>query len=307
MRITVVYTGFSPVRPMNPALLAENLAVKGQGKSAAEVLDTGQTLALEEQRLSAEDFQILSKGTGWHPKVITKLLAIGRDKRLVPLQKQLPSTYSAIYPFTTLSDAELNLAVSEGICRPDSASREILDWIKVKRLDGMDLPESIGFVGTSIEPLTKERKAALLGALQQTALTFGINLVEGAVSVNTRKATKASREAVGERLYQQLLKELNPVFAIVSDEIRKEFELNVIDDLAAGEIRTLTGVLIRLSGSSEGMWEKYGAMYCYKIAIEYNKTESRSLRFNYRKRLLEVKNKHSHLNELVADLLNQMN
>ena len=212
---------------MKPALLAENLAAKGQGKSAAEVLDTGQTLALEEQRLSVEDFQILSKGTGWHPKVITKLLAIGRDKRLVPLQKQLPSTYSAIYPFTTLSDAELNLAVSEGICRPDSASREILDWIKVKRLDGMDLPESIGFVGTSIEPLTKERKAALLGALQQTALTFGINLVEGAVSVTTRKATKASREAVGERLYQQLLKELNPVFAIVSDEIRKEFELNV--------------------------------------------------------------------------------
>ena len=225
----------------------------------------------------------------------------------MPLQKQLPSTYSAIYPFTTLSDAELNLAVSEGICRPDSASREILDWIKVKRLDGMDLPESIGFVGTSIEPLTKERKAALLGALQQTALTFGINLVEGAVSVTTRKATKASREAVGERLYQQLLKELNPVFAIVSDEIRKEFELNVIDDLAAGEIRTLTGVLIRLSGSSEGMWEKHGAIYCYKIAIEYNKTESRALRFNYRKRLLEVKNKHSHLNELVADLLNQMN
>jgi len=292
---------------MNPALLAENLAVKGQGKTAQEVLDTGQILVLMEKDLLPEEFQIFCKGTGWHPKVITKLLAIGRDKRLLPLLTQLPSTYSAIYPFTTLSDAELNLAVSEGICRPDSASREILDWIKVKRLDGMDLPESIGFVGTSIEPLTKERKAALLGALQQTALTFGINLVEGAVSVTTRKATKASREAVGERLYQQLLKELNPVFAIVSDEIRKEFDLNVIDDLAAGEIRTLTGVLIRLSGSSEGMWERHGAIYCYKIAIEYNKTESRALRFNYRKRLLEVKNKHSHLNELVADLLNQMN
>jgi hypothetical protein len=39
------------------------------------------------------------------------------------------------------------------------------------------------------------------------------------------------------------------------------------------------------------------------VALEFNRTESRAQRFNYRKRLLEVKGKHQHLAELVDDLL----
>ena len=288
---------------MPPTASAAELAAKGQGKTAQEVLDTGQTLAVMEQRLTPEDFQTLCKGTGWHPKVITKLLVIGRDKRLLPLIPQLPGSYSAIYPLTTLTDAELNLAVSEGTCRPDASSREVLDWIKVKRLEGMDLPETITFSGTSADPLTKERKAALLAALQQAALSFGVTVVEGGSATGTRKATKASRETIAQHLLQQLTADLTPVVEEAPETLLKEFEVTSAENLAAGEIRTLTGVLVRLSGSSEGMWESYGPLYCRKVALEFNRTESRAQRFNYRKRLLEVKGKHQHLAELVDDLL----
>jgi hypothetical protein len=294
---------------MDPAVLAADLAAQGHGKTAYEVLESGQTLALMEQRLSPEDFKTLCKGTGWHPKVISKLLAIGRDKRLVPLLPQLPVSYSAIYPLTTLTDAELNLAVSEGTCRPDASSREILDWIKVKRLEGMDLPETLTFTGTSVDPLTKERKAALLAALQQTALPFGVTVVEGsAKEVGTRKATKASRESIAQQLLHQLIADLTPVVEEAPHTLLQEFEVFSAEDLAEGEIRTLTGVLVRLCGSSQGMWESYGPIYCRKVALEFNRTDSRAQRFNYRKRLLEVKGKHSHLADLVDDLLDsQMN
>ena len=300
--------GFRQCPPMPPAASAAELAARGQGKTAAEVIDTGQTLALMEQQLTPEDFQTLCKGTGWHPKVITKLLVIGRDKRLLPLIPQLPGSYSAIYPLTTLTDAELNLAVSEQICRPDASSREVLDWIKVKRLEGMDLPETLDFVGTSANPLTKERRAALLAALQQAALPFGVTVVEGSTKdVGTRKATKASRETIAQQLLHQLTADLTPVVEQAPQSLLQEFEVTSAEDLGAGEIRTLTGVLVRLSGGTEGMWQTYGNLYCLKVAMEYNRTESRAQRFNYRKRLLEVKGKHQHLTELVDDLLEQMN
>jgi len=292
---------------VDPAALAADLAAKGQGKTAQEVLDTGQTLVLQEVRLTPEDYQTLCKGTGWHPKVVSKLLVIGRDKRLLPLTSQLPGSYSAIYPLTTLTDAELNLAVSEEICRPDASSREVLDWIKVKRLEGMDLPETLTFSGTSADPLTKERKAALLAALQQAALTFGVTVIEGGPTTGTRKATKASRETIAQHLLLQLTADLTPVVAEAPETVLKEFEVTSAAEMATGEIRTLTGVLVRLSGGTEGMWQTYGNLYCRKIAMEYNRTESRAQRFNYRKRLLEVKGKHQHLAELVDDLLEQMN
>ncbi len=293
---------------MDVVLLAAELADQGHGKTAYEVLESGQALTRMEQRLTPEDFQTLCKGTGWHPKVITKLLVIGRDKRLAPLLPQLPGSYSAIYPLTTLTDAELNLAVSEGICRPDASSREVLDWIKVKRMEGMDLPETITFSGTSADPLTKERKAALLAALQQAALPFGVTVVEGGPNPGTRKATKASRETIAQNLLQQLTADLTPVVEEAPQPLLQEFEVSSAEDLAAGEIRTLTGVLVRLCGSSEGMWESYGPLYCRKVAMEFNRTESRAQRFNYRKRLLEVKGKHQHLADLVDDLLeHQMN
>lgn len=292
---------------MDPAALAADLAAKGQGKTAQEVLDTGQTMVLQEVRLTPEDFQTLCKGTGWHPKVVSKLLVIGRDKRLLPLTSQLPGSYSAIYPLTTLTDAELNLAVSEGTCRPDASSREVLDWIKVKRLEGMDLPETLTFSGTSADPLTKERKAALLAALQQAALTFGVTVIEGGPTTGTRKATKASRETIAQHLLLQLTADLTPVVAEAPETVLKEFEVTSAAEMATGEIRTLTGVLVRLCEGTEGMWQTYGNLYCRKIAMEYNRTESRAQRFNYRKRLLEVKGKHDHLADLVGDLLEQMN
>jgi len=294
---------------MDPSALAADLAAQGHGKCAYEVLECGQTIEVMEQRLPPEEFQTLCKGTGWHPKVIVKLLAIGRDKRLVPLLPKLPGSYSAIYPLTTLTDAELNLAVSEQICRSDASSREILDWIKVKRLEGMDLPETLTFTGASPTPLTKERKAALLAALQQAALPFGVTVVEGsAKEVGTRKATTASRETIAQQLLQQLTADLTPVVEESPQSLLEEFEVTSAGVLAAGEIRTLTGVLVRLAGGSEGMWESYGPHYCRKVALEYNRTESRAQRFNYRKRLLEVKGKHQHLADLVDALLeHQMN
>ena len=285
--------------------LAADLALKGYGETAQQVLKTAQVLVQQEHQLLAEDFKAFRDGTNWHPKVFSKLLSIGKDHRLVGMAERLPASYSSIYPLTTLSDAELKAAVSEGIVRPDAASREILDWIKVKRLEGMDLPETITLSATSKAALTQERKAALLAALQQAAEPFGISIEEGNAAGGTRRAAKASRELRSDDLLQRLTHDLEQVVLDAPQALLDEFEVSDAASLADGEIRVLTGVLVRHCGGTAGMWETYGKQYCLKVALEFNKTESRAQRFNYRKRLLEVKEKHQDLSEFIEYLLDQ--
>lgn len=290
---------------MNYLLLAKDLALKGYGDAAQQVLDTAQALVQQEQQLSAEDFKAFRAGTTWHPKVFSKLLSIGRDQRLVEIAERLPASYSSIYPLTTLSDAELKAAVSEGIVRPDAFSREILDWIKVKRLEGMDLPETITLSATGRSALTQECKAALIAALKQAAEPFGISIEEGTTDRGTRRAAKASREVRSDDLLQLLINDLKQVILDAPGVLLKEFEVSDAASLADGEIRVLTGVLVRLCGGSAGMWETYGKQYCLKVALEFNKTESRAQRFNYKRRLLDVKEKHKDLSDFVDYLLDQ--
>ena len=303
--VTVTRPSVNYCSLVNYLLLAEDLAQKGYGDTAQQVLVTAQVLVQQEHQLSAEDFKAFRAGTTWHPKVFSKLLSIGRDQRLVEVAERLPASYSSIYPLTTLSDAELKAAVSEGIVRPDAFSREILDWIKVKRLEGMDLPESITLSATGRAALTQEGKAALIAALKQAAEPFGISIEEGTTDRGTRRAAKASRELRSDDLLQRLSNDLKQVILDAPGVLLKEFEVSDAASLADGEIRVLTGVLVRLCGGSAGMWETYGKQYCLKVALEFNKTESRAQRFNYRKRLLEVKEKHKDLSDFVNYLLDQ--
>ena len=290
---------------MDHLALAADLAQKGYGDTAQEVLMTAQVLVQQEHQLSTEDFRAFRDGTTWHPKVFSKLLGIGKDQRLVGMAERLPASYTSIYPLTTLSDPELKAAASEGIVRPDASSREILDWIKVKRLEGMDLPETITLSATSKAALTQERKAALIAALQQAAEPFGISIEEGATDRGTRRAAKASRELRSDDLLQRLTNDLKQVVLDAPQALLEEFGVSDASSLADGEIRVLTGVLVRVCGGSAGMWETYGKQYCLKVALEFNKTESRAQRFNYRKRLLEVKEKHQDLSEFIEYLVSQ--
>ena len=60
--------------------------------------------------------------------------------------------------------------------------------------------------------------------------------------------------------------------------------------------------LMSIALSRENMMKDFGFLYCTKIVHEYWKTESRSQRYNYKRRLLEVKKKYPKLAEDVDNL-----
>jgi cytoplasmic iron level regulating protein YaaA (DUF328/UPF0246 family) len=69
---------------------------------------------------------------------------------------------------------------------------------------------------------------------------------------------------------------------------------------------TLQGLVATLKAISEdrnAMMQKFGRFYCLKIAQEYWKTDSRSQRYNYKRRLSEVGEKYPHLASYVERLL----
>jgi 2-oxoglutarate dehydrogenase complex dehydrogenase (E1) component-like enzyme len=68
-------------------------------------------------------------------------------------------------------------------------------------------------------------------------------------------------------------------------------------------LRTFTGFLVRHYGSTEGMWEGAGQEYCLKVALEFNRTDSRAQRFNYKKRLEKVQIEHPNCSDAAAKVL----
>ena len=136
---------------------AKDLASRGYGESAASVLNTGKRLAEIQEKISADDFRVFRDQVAWHPKVFSKVLTIGRDKRLDGHIKDLPDSYSAIYAFSLLTDPEFTAAVKEGILNSTASVRFISDWTKTHRLHGNAVVDEISIVLTTKKSLGEEK------------------------------------------------------------------------------------------------------------------------------------------------------
>jgi len=104
-------------------------------------------------------------------------------------------------------------------------------------------------------------------------------------------------------LAQTLNKELKSTWNAASDELKTQFALTSLDDLVQGQLTTFTGFLNRHRKGREAFWTFHAHDYIHKIALEYLKVSSRAQRFNYRRRLKEVAETHTHLAFKVQETL----
>ena len=81
-----------------------------------------------------------------------------------------------------------------------------------------------------------------------------------------------------------------------------QFSVSSGEVLAKGEMRHLTVFLVHGTGSTDAMWQHHGKD-CFLVRLEFNSTTSRAQRFNYKKQLLEVKEKHPELGGTVDQCL----
>ena len=290
---------------MNPIDLHQRLAdLRGYGKTAPEVLGTAALIAAADSSWSHDQIQQFQTQAEMHPKVWEKLCSIARDTRLkqVP-QSSLPGTYTALYALVVLSDQEWDAALQEGIVQPKASSRSLLEWTRQQRLQeqGYRTEQVLRLIHS--RELTEQEHTDLLEGLSAVASTYGVSILSGEEGSKQRGVQAEKRKSAAEDLEADLIQLLSPVFDDASTPLKEQFNLQSVTDLVNGELRTFTGFLVRHYGSTEGMWEGAGQEYCLKVALEFNRTDSRAQRFNYKKRLEKVQIENPNCSDAAAKVL----
>jgi hypothetical protein len=284
------------MRPSAPT--PEELSLRLQqpgryGRSGSQVLETCSLVLAADQAWDPETTKAFLSSEEIHPKVWDKLLGIARCKHLQQVDpSSLPGNYTALYALVGMGPEEWQAALEQKVVLPNASSRLILDWLRRFRANDLE-DEAQEFPITLVTSyvLSESEHASLLQDLRKAAGAYGIKVVEGKLGVRSRKVVEKERKIHEETLLQRLLKSLRGVVEGAPADLRQQFSMAAGLDLVNADLKRFTGFLVTLSGGRDPFWERYGGDYCHKLALEYNRTDSRAQRGNHKRRLKEVMDK----------------
>lgn len=285
-----------PAAP-TPAELTERLAAPPGSKvrfggTATQVLETCALIAAASSSWDKDTIRTFQEQQDLNPKVWDKLIAIHKDQRLESLEALLPASYTALYALVVMSDEELEVATAADLIRPNASSRSILDWTKTYRLKGSGIEQEVPLTLVLKADLSSEQRQDLLRALQRVAEDLGADLVEGKSGIKQSDLKADARKSRAEDLDAELIRLLGPVVSDAPEDLRSKFGIQSALDLIEGRRDTFTGFLQVLEGKvQETFWRKYGRAYCLKIARDFNLTDSRAERYQFKKRLEDAAKK----------------
>jgi len=247
-------------------------------------------------------------------KIFSKLRVIGKTCSALPpdqrkvVVKSLPDSYSTIHVLCGLKPTELHTAAkSKRISRTTSirSAREYVKQVRYPALVGdRDLPTKGAKQTTTgdpswrplltlhedpTRPLNEEDLLALQHHLMQVCKDYGIEVRTAPIDQSISLLQKKQR-AEKETFWRNTLEDELPQswFDETPLEVRKQFNLKNLEELIRTPLRQFTGFLVRSAGGSRFMWERYGRAYTAKIHLEHAKTDDRTQRHNYKRRLEEV-------------------
>jgi len=278
--------------------LSERLQVQAGAKdrfgaTAAEVLETAALIAAADQDWDQASVAAFQKEQDIHPKVWGKLIAIHKDQRLHRLKDKLPASYTALYALVVMSDEEFSAAVAEGLLirakgQTPLSSRAILDWTKAYRLKGTGIEQEIPLTLVLKQDLIDEQHQDLLQALKRVAEQFGAEVREGKRGLRQAEVKAEARKAVAEEIEEALIKEIAQVVVEAPEDLKSRFGISSAGDLIGAPRGTFTGFFQNLVGKVKiEFWKQFGRAYLLKMARDFNLTDSRTERFQLKKRILE--------------------
>jgi hypothetical protein len=226
-----------------------------------------------------------------HPKVWDKLVAIARSENLKGLpEKSLPASYTALYALVVMSDEEFSAAVAQELLKAENlSSRAILDWTKAYRLRGTGIGNEVPLTLVLADDLTPQQHKDLLSALKETAGKFGAQVLEGKGGVKQSGLKADRRKALASEIEEHLMQEIAAVVSGAPEDLKTRFGIRSASDLIEGPKATFTGFFQNLVGKVKiEFWRQFGRAYLLKIARDFNFTDSRAERFQYKKRIADA-------------------
>lgn len=264
----------------------------GYGKNAQQVFETSALIAAAQAHWDRVEIQRLQDDRNIHPKVWDKLVVIHkRQQRLQDLipSKDLPSNYTALYALVVMSVDEIKALVADGLLSSQNrpSSKALLDWTKTFRKGDQGISKELPLTLLLQEVLTEQQEQDLLNAIAEVAERFGVEVRSGK-GIKQAEVKEQERSNRASQLEEDLMKALQPLWERSLLPEREKFSLASLSDLVNGSRATFTGFIIAVIRDKKIFWKEAGKEFCLKVALDYNREESRVQRGNYKTRIKQV-------------------
>ena len=276
--------------------------------TAEQVVTLSLGIAAAGERLSPTTFSIYRDASGLGEKVFSKLKVIGDrlgqldDETRREVNKGLPDSYSTIHLLCALKPDELATAVKTKQVTPKTSVRAARTYVKQVRFPRQSLGAGDVEKGRwSIKeetlyrvcrpedtPLSEDLQRQLEEDLRKVCSRYGMDIRRA-----TNESTTALRDADRKEkaaFWREVLEEQLPQkwFQETDKGVRKNFNVKVVEEVWDAPLRTFTGFLIRTGRGKQHFYEDHGQAYVAKLHHLQETTESRTNRYNLKRRIEEV-------------------
>ena len=264
----------------------------GYGKGAQQVFETSELVAAAQVHWDRVEIQWIQEDRSIHPKVWDKLVLIHKHQQrlqdLIP-SKDLPSNYTALYALVVMSADEIQALVADGLLSSQNrpSSKALLDWTKTFRKGDQGVAKELPLTLVLQEVLTEQQEQDLLNAIAEVAERFGVEVRSGK-GFKQAEVKEQERSNRASQLEEDLMKALQPFWERSLLPEREKFSLASLSYLVNGSRATFTGFIIAVIRDKKIFWKEAGKVFCLKVALDYNREESRVQRGNYKTRIKQV-------------------
>lgn len=280
------------------------LLEKDYGNSAAEVLRTCALVAEYAHEHTPDQIKAFQKKVAINPQVWLRLLALHRDERLKKHTVHLPPSYTALYAIHRMKDEEIDAAVQQGVITPTASSHTILVWAKQNRQRAGETIPPWRCLIVFEQEIEKKDLSAMRFRINEITREYGARLVSEIDYIQEDPAVDNQKKQIIEELENKILELAKPFYERMTERERHNAGALLLDNLLNLDVMTF-GWITRPDEdiSAKAMRHGYTPAYVYKFALEFQKTDSRSQRFNYKRRLKDLAVKQPDLKDLIDDVL----
>lgn len=279
------------------------LIEKDYGNSALEILQTCALVAEYAQEHTPDQVWALQEKGRINTQVWSRLCALHRDERLKKHLEHLPASYTTLYAIHRMSDEEIEVAMQQGVIHPGASSHTILKWSKEFRLTSGECVPPWRCLVVFDQAVDGADLADMKLRMNQIAQEYGAKLIgEQDYSPADLREDEIKKEWMGKLAFEIRTLAL-PIFLRMTEDYRSKAGIEHVDDFLNNDLIAFGGILRNDAKFHQGGVHYSSPLYVYRLALEYLKTDSRSQRFNYKRRLKQLAEKQPDLKELIGEVL----
>jgi hypothetical protein len=283
----------------------ETLLYQGDyGRSAREVLETCALVAEYAQEHTPDQIKAFQEKVKINPQVWLRLIALHRDQRLKKHLEHLPISYTTLYAIHRMRDEEIDAAVQQGVIHPKASSHGILSWSKQYRQQSVEGIPPWRCLMVFDRRIDKSEYLQMRRRIDEITAEYGARLVSEWDYIQPETAQDDFNQQKIAEVERKILELSAPFYERMTAQERREVGVEEPKDLVQLDMMNF-GWITRpdLDINAKAMRHQYTPAYVYKLALEFLKTDSRSQRFNYKRRLKQLAEKQSDLEELIEEVL----